>query len=182
LTPNEVASLLKISPASVYRHARELGGFYLPGMSVLRFNAGVIYGLLEAKEGMALRVREGGSLEPRYIPINKTLHGTLWQLWRRREQEQWVFWNKKEKNRYNRRPKLMRSLCKRANVSHYGFHCIRHYVATLLHDSLKIPTGVIGGLLGHQSKRTTEIYLHSVDESAKIAMERLENCGVLCGV
>jgi integrase len=68
----------------------------------------------------------------------------------------------------------MKSLCRRAGVPHYGFHCIRHYVATLLHDSLKIPTGVIGNLLGHQSKRTTEIYLHSVDESARIAMDRLE--------
>ncbi len=37
-----------------------------------------------------------------------------------------------------------------------------------------IPTGVIGGILEHQSKRTSEICLHTVDESARIAIKRLE--------
>jgi integrase len=81
LTPNEVASLLKVSAKTVYEHQHRLGGFYPAG--------------------------------------------------------------------------------------------IRHFSGTYAHDVLKVPTGVLSGILGHQSKRTTEIYLHSVDESAKIAMERL---------
>jgi integrase len=120
------------------------------------------------------RKRKGGNLEPRTIPMNEDLHKTLWQMWRRREQQTWVFYNKREDDRYLRRPKLMRTLCRRAGVKHYGFHAIRHFVATYLHDIKKIPTGVIGGILGHQSKRTTEVYLHSVDESAREAMRRLE--------
>jgi integrase len=58
-------------------------------------------------------------------------------------------------------------------VNHFGFHGIRHYVATYLHDAGKVPTGVIGGLLGHKEKRTTEIYLHSIEESARDAMKKL---------
>jgi integrase len=81
-----------------------------------------------------------------------------------------LFYNKKEGTRYNRRPKLMRSLCRRAGIPNYGFHAIRHFVATYLHDVKKIPTGVIGTLLGHKAKRTTEIYLHSVEESARLAL------------
>lgn len=120
------------------------------------------------------RKRKGGNLEPRTIPMNNDLYGVLWSLWGRREQQSWVFFNAKEGTRYNRRPKMMRSVCKRAGVDNYGFHAIRHFVATYLHDALKIPTGTIGNILGHQSKRTTEIYLHSVDESARLAMDRLE--------
>lgn len=120
------------------------------------------------------RKRKGGNLEPRYIEMNSDLKAVLWSLWGRREQQQWVFYNHKEKTRYNRRPKLMRSICRRAGVTHYGFHTIRHFVATYMHDIQKIPTGVIGNILGHQSKRTTEIYLHSRDEAARSAMKGLE--------
>jgi len=121
------------------------------------------------------RKRKGGNLEPRDIHMNDDLYRILNSMWRRREQDNWVFWNKKEQNRYNRRPKLMKSLCKRAKLRrNYGFHEIRHFIATYLHDIEKQPTGVIGNILGHKSKRTTEIYLHPIDEAAKMAMKRLE--------
>jgi integrase len=106
--------------------------------------------------------------------MTDTLNGLLWPMWNRREQQEWVFYNRKEGNRYNRRPKLMRSICRRAGIPYYGFHAIRHFVATLMHDTGKIPTGVIGGILGHQDKRTTEVYLHSVEESSRSAMKNLD--------
>lgn len=120
------------------------------------------------------RKRKGGNREPRIVHMNEDLHRVLFPLWRRREQQTWVFFNRQAGTRYIRRPKLMASLCKRAGVKHYGFHVLRHFVATYLHDAMKVPTGVIGGILGHQSKRTTEIYLHSIDERARDAMMRLE--------
>ncbi len=121
------------------------------------------------------RKRRGGNMEPRDIPMNEDLHSVLWPMWSRRIQNDFVFWNKKESARYNRRPKLMPSLCRRAGLTRqYGFHEIRHFVATYLHDICKIPTGVIGTLLGHKSKRTTEIYLHSVDSAAVEAVSHLE--------
>ena len=62
------------------------------------------------------RKRKGGNLEPRSIPMNKDLHSLMWSMWQRRDQDHWVFYNQKEDNRYNRRPKLMKSICKRAGV------------------------------------------------------------------
>jgi integrase len=121
------------------------------------------------------RKRKGGNLEPRTIGMSENLYRMLWAMWNRRDQQQWVFFNAKEGTRYNRRPKLMRSLCKRAGVKHYGFHSIRHFCATYLHDVKKVPTGVIGTILGHKSKRTTEIYLHSVDEASRAAVAHLDD-------
>jgi len=120
------------------------------------------------------RKKKDGNWKPRYVPINNDLYRALWPLWVRREQEEWVLYNRKEDNRYNRRPKLMSSICKRAGVNHYGFHSIRHFTATHLHDEKKVATGVIGGILGHESKQTTEVYLHSIDGAAVDAMSRLD--------
>lgn len=120
------------------------------------------------------RKRKGGNLEPRYIPMNQELYNLLWSMWQRKTQNNWVLYNERTNSRYNHRPKFMRSLCRRASVKHYGFHSIRHFIATYLHVIMKIPTGVIGNLLGHKSKRTTEIYLHSVDEAAREAIKKLE--------
>ncbi|MCE5333672.1 MAG: site-specific integrase [Desulfobacteraceae bacterium] len=121
------------------------------------------------------RKRKGGNLEPRDIYMNDDLYGTLYSMWKRRVQNNLVFWNKKTETRFTRRPKLMKSLCKRAKIGQdYGFHEIRHFIATYLHDIEKQPTGVIGNILGHKSKRTTEVYLHPVDEAARMAMKKLE--------
>ena len=102
------------------------------------------------------RKRKGGNLEPRVIPMNDDLFRVMSSMWARREQDQRVFWNAKAHDRFNRRPKLMPSLCRRAGIPHYGFHAIRHFVAIYLHDIRKVSTGVIGDILGHKSKRTTE--------------------------
>jgi len=119
------------------------------------------------------RKRKDGNWEPRYIPMNEPLYKVIGPMWNRREQQEWGFFNKKERTRYHRRPKMMRAICKRAGIAHYGFHTIRHFGATLLHDAGKISTGVIGGLLGHKSKQVTENYLHSIPESAREAMKKL---------
>ena len=119
------------------------------------------------------RKNRSGEWKERIIPMNPDLHGILLSMWNRRRQEKWVFYNERENDRYLRRPKFMRSLCKKAGIPHYGFHPVRHFVATYLHDIMKIPTGVLSGLLGHENKRTTEIYLHSVDEAHRQAMNQL---------
>lgn len=120
------------------------------------------------------RKRKDGNWDPRDIPMNDDLYNVLYPMWNRREQEEWVFYNRKEGSRYNRRPKLMRSICKRADTPHYGFHCIRHFAATYMHDTLKVPTGVLSYLLGHKNKATTEIYLHAVPDAARDAMRKME--------
>ncbi len=39
---------------------------------------------------------------------------------------------------------------------------------------LRVPIGVIQRILGHQNRRTTEIYLHSIGEAEREAMNKLE--------
>lgn len=126
------------------------------------------------------RKNRGGEWKSRIIPMNADLKAMLWSLWQRRKQDQWVFFNSREGTRYLRRPKFMRRVCARAGIPHYGFHAIRHWSATYLHDVAKVPTGVLSVLLGHANRRTTEIYLHSVEGAAREALMRLE--GVFDGI
>lgn len=60
LTPQDVADLLQISVRTVYKKKHLLGGFYLPGIKVLRFPRGIIYDLLQGEREMALRVPAHG--------------------------------------------------------------------------------------------------------------------------
>lgn len=108
--------------------------------------------------------------------MNNELYDTLKRLRENREQEKWVFYNGKTGYRYNHRPKLMKSLCKRANIDPpIGFHAIRHFTASYLADSEKVSKKTISSILGHKSLQTTEIYLHSIDESQRNAISLLEN-------
>jgi integrase len=54
---------------------------------------------------------------------------------------------------------------------YYGFHSIRHFMASYLMDEHKVSLKTVSGLLRHKAVRTTEIYLHSVDSSALAATD-----------
>src|SRR4030042_959697 len=61
LTLADVAHLLHLSPKTVYKHKRRLGGFYPAGIGALRFSPEVIHGVLAGqRQGLAVQVREGG--------------------------------------------------------------------------------------------------------------------------
>jgi integrase len=95
------------------------------------------------------------------------------------------------------RPKMMSSICKRAGLIpigkgkrkiekgndkgkieeinlYYGFHALRHFMASYLVDQEKVSTKAVSGLLRHKNLRTTEIYLHSIDESQRAATKQIE--------
>jgi integrase len=100
------------------------------------------------------RKRQDGSWAGDKLPMNEVLYETLQQLWEKRTQDEWVFLNPNTGTRYRHRPKLMRTLCKRAGVRHFGFHAIRHYVASYLADRQKFSITQISRLLrqGHYRK------------------------------
>ena len=73
---------------------------------------------------------------------------------------------------YRDRKTLMRTLCKRDGVAYFRFHALRHFGASVL-DRANISIGSIQRILGHENRTTTEIYLHSIDEIDRVAMEYL---------
>lgn len=121
------------------------------------------------------RKRRDGAYHGDTLPMNEDLARVLRELWQRREQDEWVFLNPATRTRYLRRPKLMPGLCRRAGIDPpFGFHALRHFMATYLADKMKVSKKTISGLLRHQSLATTEIYLGSVEESQRVAMRGLE--------
>jgi integrase len=133
------------------------------------------------------RKRKDGAFEPDEMPMNSDLYQVLWDLWQGRKQNKWVFFNEKTRARFNKRPKMMRSLCIRAFAPNlkakdkakyegplFGFHDIRHFMASFLADRKKQSTKTISKLLRHKNTRTTEIYLHSIEEAAREAMRSVE--------
>lgn len=118
--------------------------------------------------------RKSGAYEPIVCHMNDRLYTILKTRWEVRKNEKWVFYNERTKERFQHRPKLMKGLCNRAGIKPaFGFHQIRHFVATYLADAEKVSKKTIGDLLGHKALQTTEIYLHSVDHSGVHALDRL---------
>lgn len=120
------------------------------------------------------RKRRDGAWDYDLLPMNQVLYETLGDLWRKRLQDEWVFFNPQTGTRYNSRPKLMKTICRNAGVPYYGFHAIRHYVASRLHDVHKWSTAKVGRLLRHQNKQTTERYLQIIDPGLFEVMASLE--------
>ncbi len=120
------------------------------------------------------RKRRDGSWAWDKLPMNEVLYETLQQLWQKRSQNEWVFLNPKTGTRYMHRPKLMGTICKQAGVRHFGFHAIRHYVASYLADKQKFSITQVSRLLRHQSKATTERYLQVIDPQLRDVMASLE--------
>ncbi|MFC1580875.1 tyrosine-type recombinase/integrase [Thermodesulfobacteriota bacterium] len=116
------------------------------------------------------RKRRGGELQADHIPMNKSLYGVLNQ--RRKERKgnsDFVF----RFNQYQRNF-MMRTLCKRAGVRPFGFHAIRHHVASVLNNSGKASMKQIQVLLRHRRQSTTEIYLHTIGQGVRNAVEVLD--------
>ena len=120
------------------------------------------------------RKRKGGNWESDWMMMNADLETVLWNLWKKRIQDEWVFCNPATHTRYIYRPKLMATICKRAGVQKIGFHEIRHFVASYLFDKKKVSKPVISKLLRHKNQQTTECYLQAIDPRFRETMRLLE--------
>ena len=87
--------------------------------------------------------------------------------------EDYFFFNRRTHTRYNRRPKLMRSLCNKAGIKPFGFHDIRALGASIMAME-GVPMKYISTRLRHLKTSTTEIYLHSIADGERKAAEALE--------
>jgi integrase len=128
------------------------------------------------------RKKKGGNLTERKVPMTEKLFEILSQRYQKRDKTKpWVFWHRywsrKEKRfkegPYQDRKKFMRTLCKDAGVPYFRFHPLRHSGASVM-DENNVPIGSIQRILGHENRRTTEIYLHSIGNAECEAMAVFE--------
>lgn len=129
------------------------------------------------------RKKKGGNLTPRQIPLTKRLYEILIKRYRERDKTMpYVFWHEwydnktgeKKRGPYYFRRRIMHTLCREAGVKYFGFHSLRHLGASIMGNSNKVPISAIQRILGHESARTTEIYLHSIGDAERKAMEVFE--------
>lgn len=66
----------------------------------------------------------------------------------------------------------MRTLCQKAGVRYFRYHALRHFGASML-EQANVPVGSIQRILGHENRITTEIYLQSIGDSERLAMDVL---------
>ncbi len=128
------------------------------------------------------RKKKGGHLTPRKIPMTRRLYSVLFYRYSQRNTTKpWVFWHtytssksgEKHEGPYQDRKKVMRGLCHKAGVKYFRFHALRHAGASIM-ERRNVPIGSIQRILGHEKRTTTEIYLHSIGEAEREAMEIFE--------
>ena len=61
----------------------------------------------------------------------------------------------------------------KAGVRYFRYHPLRHSGASLM-DNNNVPIGTIQRILGHENRSTTEIYLHSIGQAERQAMDVYE--------
>jgi hypothetical protein len=65
------------------------------------------------------------------------------------------------------------TFCEGAGVKYFRYHALRHSGASIM-DLKNVPIGVIQRILGHENRETTEIYLHTIGQPERQAMETYE--------
>lgn len=119
------------------------------------------------------------SMKDRTLPMNGTLQKHLRWLWENREfkDSPYVFVCNKiglgYGKPYTTRRAWIPGLCRKAKVKPFSFHALRRYVASMLNDKHKISSKTIQRILGHSNVRTTEIYLHNINDDLREVMNKL---------
>jgi len=70
---------------------------------------------------------------------------------------------------FSYRNTILKTLCKKAGVQRFSYHALRHSGASIM-DNEGVPLGAIQKILGHETRTTTEIYLHSLGSAEKEAI------------
>jgi integrase len=125
------------------------------------------------------RKKKGGHRTPRTVPMSEKLFEVLSRRYNTRDKDKpWVFWHRYMSRikktwvvgPYKERSRIMKTLCEEAGVKYFRYHALRHLGATVL-DRASVNIGSIQRLLGHENRTTTEIYLHSINESEREAIK-----------
>ncbi len=123
------------------------------------------------------RKRKNGWLQEDKLKMTDTLCDTLRSRWdRRNKATPHVFPNEKgERFTYDQKRYVMERLCEKAKVKKFGFHAIRHHVASILADSGKASLSQIQKLLRHKRITTTDNYTKTLDPEIAQVTSVLDN-------
>lgn len=128
------------------------------------------------------RKKKHGTKTPRTIPMtNKLIEVLRHRYSQRDESKPWVFCHRYYSRKagkivigpYKDRKKFMRTLCEKANVRYFRFHPFRHAGASLM-ENINIPLTHIQEILGHENRKTTETYIHALNQSKYEVMAKFE--------
>ena len=122
------------------------------------------------------RKRRGGELQEDKLILTETLHDILKHRWDHRDKTTSYVFHNPDGSRftYHQKKDTMRDLCKKAKVKRFGFHAIRHHVASILSDSGKASLGQIQKMLRHKRTTTTDLYIKSLDAQLRQVAEVLD--------
>jgi integrase len=127
------------------------------------------------KVRLASRKTSDGSIKYRYLPMSDELFETLQWWWKSRpvKDTPYVFvstCNRHYGKPFTTRRRFLRGLCKRAGVKEFQFHAIRRHVPSYLLD-LGVSLEACRDLLGHESIRTTAVYMKPIRDAISEAVE-----------
>ncbi|HLF52776.1 tyrosine-type recombinase/integrase [Flavobacterium sp.] len=110
-------------------------------------------------EKMNIHIRQSKGRKDRIIKFTSTLRGFLEVYFSQHNPQEYVFNGQNNEPQYSTRScqQLLRNYCKKAGIKHYKFHALRHgYSMALYEHGYGLDT--IGETLGHNSRKTTQIY------------------------
>jgi integrase len=111
------------------------------------------------------RKRRGGELQEDKLAMTDTLHDVLKRRWDNRDKNTAYVFHNPDGTRltYIQKRYTMKKLCRKAGVKVFGFHAIRHHVASILADSGKASLNQIQKMLRHRRTTTTDNYIKTLD-------------------
>lgn len=132
---------------------------------------------------LGTRKTKDGSMKYDWFPMSDDLYDNLWWYWKNRpiKESPHVFVNTRKGKDYGKpfkyRQKFMARLCQKAGIKPFGFHSLRHYVASVLADKDKVSSKTIQRILRHESVHTTERYIQNLNDDLKNTLDLLKYDG-----
>lgn len=125
------------------------------------------------------RKRRGGVLQEDKLAMTDTLYDVLRRRWDNRDKIAAYVFHNADGNRYiyAQKKDTMKKLCRKARVKIFGFHAIRHHVASILADSGKASLSQIQKMLRHRRTTTTDNYIKTLDPQLRQVANVLDQQG-----
>ena len=125
------------------------------------------------------RKRRGGELQEDKLAMTDTLYDVLKRRWDNRDKTTAYIFHNDDGARftYIQKRYTMKRLCRNAGVKVFGFHAIRHHVASILADSGKASLSQIQKMLRHRRTTTTDNYIKTLDPQLRQVANVLDQQG-----